>query len=179
MLKHNGYRPSATGKDPLRQYQGAVSRAQGKRFEKYIEMALRYYEQQGKAVIEKTPEPMVVTKNLGNGKFIAFFEKAAQPDYKGTVKGGKTIVFEAKYTDAEKIDQSRVTPEQVERLDKHYAMGAECFVIVGFGNGDFFRVPWSIWRNMKACFGHKYATPTELEPYRVFSDRDGVMLILD
>ena len=92
------HRPTSHKKDPMKQYQGAVSRAQGKHFEEYIDLSLRYYEQRGEAVVEKTPEPMRPTKDLGNGKFIAYYEKAAQPDYKGTLKGGRAVVFEAKYT---------------------------------------------------------------------------------
>lgn len=69
------HRPTSHKKDPMKQYQGAVSRAQGKHFEEYIDLSLRYYEQRGEAVVEKTPEPMRPTKDLGNGKFIAYYEK--------------------------------------------------------------------------------------------------------
>ena len=105
------HRPTSHKKDPMKQYQGAVSRAQGKHFEEYIDLSLRYYEQRGEAVVEKTPEPMRPTKDLGNGKFIAYYEKAAQPDYKGTLKGGRAVVFEAKYTHSAQMEQSRVTRE--------------------------------------------------------------------
>ncbi|OPZ65914.1 MAG: Holliday junction-specific endonuclease [Firmicutes bacterium ADurb.Bin506] len=166
-------------KDPVKQYQGAVSRAQGKHFEDYIDLALRYYEQRGEATIEKTPEPMRPTKDLGNGKFLAYYEKQAQPDYKGTRKGGKTVIFEAKYTSATQIDQSRVTREQAERFDKYHSMGAECFVVAGLGNGNCYRVPWEVWRDMKGRFGHKHATAEELEPYQLSIGRSGVLLLLD
>ena len=150
------HRPTSHKKDPMKQYQGAVSRAQGKHFEEYIDLSLRYYEQRGEAVVEKTPEPMRPTKDLGNGKFIAYYEKAAQPDYKGTLKGGRAA-----------------------RLDDHLAAGAMCFVVAGFGNGDVFRIPWEVWRDMKTHFGHKYATPEELEAYKVPLGRNGVLLLLD
>lgn len=123
------HRPTSHKKDPMKQYQGAVSRAQGKHFEEYIDLSLRYYEQRGEAVVEKTPEPMRPTKDLGNGKFIAYYEKAAQPDYKGTLKGGRAVVFEAKYTHSAQMEQSRVTREQAARLDDHLAAGAMCFVV--------------------------------------------------
>ena len=110
------HRPTSHKKDPMKQYQGAVSRAQGKHFEEYIDLSLRYYEQRGEAVVEKTPEPMRPTKDLGNGKFIAYYEKAAQPDYKGTLKGGRAVVFEAKYTHSAQMEQSRVTREQAASL---------------------------------------------------------------
>ena len=112
------YRPPPK-KNPVNQYRGAVARAQGKRFESYIDASLKYYQQQGLAIVEKTPEPMRPTKDLGNGKFIAFFEKAAQPDYKGTLKGGRAVVFEAKFTASDHIDQDRVTQDQAASLDEH------------------------------------------------------------
>ena len=104
------HRPTSHKKDPMKQYQGAVSRAQGKHFEEYIDLSLRYYEQRGEAVVEKTPEPMRPTKDLGNGKFIAYSEKAAQPDYKGTLKGGRAVVFEAKYTHSAQMSRA-ASPE--------------------------------------------------------------------
>ena len=89
------YRQTTHRKDPVKQYKGAISKAQGKHFEDYIDLALRYYEQKGEAAIEKTPEPMRPTRDLGNGKFIAYYEKHAQADYKGTLKGGRTVLFDA------------------------------------------------------------------------------------
>ena len=112
------HRPTSHKKDPMKQYQGAVSRAQGKHFEEYIDLSLRYYEQRGEAVVEKTPEPMRPTKDLGNGKFIAYYEKAAQPDYKGTLKGGRAVVFEAKHTDDDRIEYNRLTKERHPRAGR-------------------------------------------------------------
>ena len=80
-------------KDPRRQLMGKISKAKGKHFEERLDASFAYYRDCGYAIIEKTPEPMRPTKNLGNGKFIAFFEKKAQPDYKGTIKGGRTVMF--------------------------------------------------------------------------------------
>lgn len=179
MARGNQYRTPVTAKDPARQYQGAVNRAQGKQFERLIDDALAYYEQKGTAAIEKTPEPMRPTKDLGTGKFIAYYEKQAQPDYKGTLKGGRSVVFEAKHTTSDRIEQNRVTQEQSDRLDKYQSMGALCFVFVGFNMRDFFKVPWDVWREMKKTYGRKYTTQEELEPYRVATGRMGNLLILD
>ena len=94
-------------------------------------------------------------------------------------KGGRAVVFEAKYTHSAQMEQSRVTREQAARLDDHLAAGAMCFVVAGFGSGDVFRIPWEVWRDMKMHFGHKYATPEELEAYKVPLGRNGVLLLLD
>ena len=94
-------------KDPKRQLLGKIAKVRGKQFESRIDDSFAYYAQKGFAIIEKTPEPMHPTKNLGNGKFIAYYEKQAQPDYKGTIKGGRTVMFEAKFTAADRMEQSR------------------------------------------------------------------------
>ena len=98
-------------KDPKRQLLGKIARECGKQFEGRIDAALEYYAIKGFADIEKTPEPMKPIKDLGNGRFIACYEKKAQPDYKGTLKGGRSIMFEAKFTATERMEQSRVLEE--------------------------------------------------------------------
>ena len=162
-------------KDPKRQLLGKIAKARGKQFESRIDDSFAYYAQKGFAIIEKTPEPMHPTKNLGNGKFIAYYEKQAQPDYKGTLKGGRAIVFEAKHTDANRIDQLRVTEDQAAALTRHESMGALCFILVSFRFENFYAVPWSVWRDMKGQFGKVSANEDDLLPYMV----PGIMTFLD
>lgn len=150
-------------KDPKRQLLGKIAKARGKQFESRIDDSFAYYAQKGFAIIEKTPEPMHPTKNLGNGKFIAYYEKQAQPDYKGTIKGGRTVMFEAKFTAADRMEQSRVLQSQQDYMDRHQALGARCFVIAGFSSGMVYCVPWDIWKTMKDHFGRKYVTEADLE----------------
>lgn len=168
-------------KDPRRQLIGAVSKAQGKRFEERLDKAFAYYREHGGAIVEKTPEPMRPVQNLGNGRFVAFFEKKAQPDYKGTIKGGRTVMFEAKFTSAGKMEQSRVLPGQSDYLDRHQELGARCYVIAGFSTGAVYRFPWNVWRNMKKHYGRKFVTEadTGIAAYLVPVTRDGILLLLD
>ncbi len=166
-------------KDPKRQKQGALSKEKGKQFEARLDEAFAYYRQRGFAGIEKTPEPMHPTQNLGNGKFIAFFAKKAQPDYEGTIKGGRTVMFEAKFTSTDRLAQSRVLQVQADYLEFRQQLGAHCFVVVGFSSGNVYRIPWPIWREMKENFGRKYVTEAELDKYRVPTAQNGVLLILD
>lgn len=166
-------------KDPRRQRLGAIAKAQGKRFEERLDEAFAYYRDRGYAIIEKTPEPMRPTKNLGNGKFIAFFEKKAQPDYKGVIKGGRAVMFEAKFTSKERMEQNRVERGQGEYLDRHQVLGARCFVVVGFSTGEVYRLPWDNWKDMKRKWGRKYVTEADLEDYRVPTARNGALLLLD
>ena len=110
---------------------------------------------------------MRVIKNLGGGKFIAIFEKKAQPDYKGTLKNGKTIIFEAKHTENDRIEQSRLTDTQVKLLTKYHSMNAQCYVLVTVQMRTFYFVPWQVWRDMKEIYGRKYMTIDELKKYQV------------
>ena len=95
---------------------------------------------------------MRVIKPYGDrrfGQFIAVYSKKAQPDYKGTLKGGRSIMFEAKYTDSDRITKDRVSKEQTDYMDSHHALGARCYVIIGFKSGEAYRIPWDVWQKMK------------------------------
>lgn len=166
-------------KDPLRQWQGKVSKAKGKQFENMLDLTFAYYKQRGFAIVEKTPEPMRPTKNLGGGRFEAFFEKKAQPDYKGTIKGGRTVMFEAKYTSSDRMEQSRVSPGQTDYMNIHSELGARCYVVIGFEKGDVYLIPWDIWKNMKEHFGRKYVKESDLNDFKVKTAWNGTMLIFN
>ena len=155
------------GKDPRRQIQGYKSRAVGKNFEDFITASCKDYDERNVAFIEKTPEPMKIIRPQEAGRFITCFAKSAQPDYKGTLFSGRSVCFEAKHTDSDRILQSAVTEEQEKCLDRHESMGAICFVLVSIQLQHFFRVPWCIWKEMKLYFGHKYMSVDELKQYRV------------
>ena len=162
--------PTATTalKNVQRSLRGSQSRQAGAYFENMIEASLRWYGDKGVAEIIKTPEPM---KPLGKpnqrGQFLACFTKAAQPDFNGTALNGRSVVFEAKHTDNDKIEYSRLTDEQIRQLSKHHKLGAFAFVLVSFGLKDFYRIPWEVWENMRDKFGHKHIKKNECEPYRV------------
>jgi recombination protein U len=165
-------------KNPRRQYQGMANRAQGEHFEAIIDDACTYYARKGVASIEKTPEPMRPTKDLGGGKFIAHYKKKAQPDYTGALNGGRAVRFEAKFTSTEKMEQSRVSKEQGEKLDEFAALGAVCFVLVAFDRCGYYRIPWEVWRAMKERYGRLYIKPEDLEDYKL-PFVNGVLYILE
>ncbi|MCI8935196.1 MAG: hypothetical protein HFE80_11970 [Clostridiaceae bacterium] len=159
------------------QYQNAVNNAQGHFFEDYIKRACVLYSQQGRAEIEKTPEPFRVTaKNRNDGTFSGRFTARAQPDFQGTLDGGRSIVFEAKYTTTDRMKQGVVTDEQAKCLQHHHERGALSAVCVGIQNSFFF-VPWLLWADMKNLFGRKYVTADDLEELRV--KFNGSVLFLD
>ena len=147
---------------------GMQSKRAGDSFEDTIAASLVWYEQHGEACIEKTPEPMKpLSRPDKYGRFKACYTKAGQPDFKGTIRGGRSVVFEAKHTDDDRIKYDRLTKEQVEKLDTHHNLGAVAFVLVSFGLEGFYRIPWKTWRDMKAIYGRKYITRQEAERFRV------------
>ena len=166
-------------KDPKRQLLGKIARQKGQYFEQRLDGSFDYYRDRGYAVIEKTPEPMKVIKPEGNGRFLACYTKKAQVDYKGTIKGGRTVMFEAKFTAADRMEQSRVLQSQQDYMDRHQALGARCFVIAGFSSGMVYCVPWDIWKTMKDHFGRKYVTEADLEKYQVQTAWNGTLLLLN
>jgi recombination protein U len=155
---------------------GAKARNNGQQFESLIERACLRYMALKIAYIEKTPEPMKpLSKANQYGQFAACYVKHAQPDYKGTLKGGRAVVFEAKHTDGQRIEQNRVTPEQAAALNRHESMGALCFVLVSFSFENFYAVPWKVWRDMAGQFGKVSANEKDLLPYLA----PGIMTFLD
>lgn len=167
--------------DTQRQLIGRRSKVAGDMFEGIITGACNYYREKGAAIIEKTPEPMRPLKPYGDrryGKYIACFVKQAQPDYKGVLCDGTAIIFEAKHTDTDRINENVITETQRQNLDDFQMMGARCFVMVSMGFREFFRIPWTIFRDMKNRYGRKYMKLEELEPFKLKQYR-GTLLMLE
>lgn len=164
--------------DPRRQLIGKMARAKGARFEARLDATFDYYRRTGYAVVDKTPEPMKVIRSLGNGQFVACYVKRAQPDYKGTIKGGRTVIFEAKFTSADKMEQSRVLDTQADYMERQTALGARCYVVAGFSTGGVYRLPWEVWSRMKEHFGRKYITEADLDKYKVTTIWNDVLQLL-
>ena len=149
---------------------GKLAKSNGAFFEHQIDCTCEWYKMQYLAYIEKTPEPMRPLKPLEKGKFVACFEKAAQPDYKGTLQGGKAICFEAKFSNRPIIEKKRVTDEQMGALALHHRLGAETFILVCFGDDivpEYFRIPFEVWRDMKKIYGRVHLKKEELGSYRL------------
>lgn len=161
--------------------QGRRSKATGDHFESMLNAACNYYRSKRKAIIEKTPEPMRTIKPYGDrrrGLYIACFEKQAQPDYKGVLCDGTAIIFEAKHTDGNRINQSVISSTQEDILNAFANMGAQCFVMVSIRFENFYRVPWAIFSSMKKLYGRKYMTEDELRPY-MLQYKNGTVLFLE
>lgn len=156
------------------------SQAVGDMFENILGASCYYYREKGVAIVEKTPEPMRPIKPYGDrkrGQYIACYTKQAQPDYKGVLCDGRAIIFEAKYTDHDRIQESVITQTQRQNLDDFQVMGAQCFVMVSMGFQSFYRVPWKVFGNMKNYYGRKYMTLEDLVPYKLSRERGTVLML--
>lgn len=154
-----------------------VNNAQGRTLEQMIEGAARAYKIKRRAQVIKTPEPFqVLKKDRRHGRAEVQFTAHAQPDFIGCLAGGRMIVFEAKHTRKDRINQSAVTDTQADALDTYENLGAVAGVCCCVQDS-YYMVPWGIWREMGGIFGRKYATKEDLEPFRV--KFDGVVRFLD
>lgn len=158
-------------------YQNRKNNAQGHIFEEMINNGCAYYKRHGKAAIDKTPEPFrVMKKNKSNGTFTGRFTSLALPDYQGTLHTGRSIVFEAKYTTTDQIKRNVLTQNQMDTLEHHHKMNAVTAVCVGIQQ-NFYFIPWTIWREMKAIYGRQYLTRSDINRYSV--KFNGAVLFLD
>jgi recombination protein U len=163
-------------KDPRRQYQNTANNAQGQAFEGYIKAGCEVYRGSGVADVEKTPEPFKVMSKQESGVFTGRFTALAQPDFEGTLAGGRSIVFEAKYTTTDRLKRGILTDTQMRTLARRDSLGALAGICAGIGN-NFYFVPWEVWRDMKERCGRQYVTASDIEPYRVRFT--GAVLFLD
>ena len=106
-------------------------------------------------------------------------QKTAQSDYKGTLAGGVGIMFDAKHTSTNMIKQNAVTNKQFEDFNLCHDLGVKCFVLVSVRFESFYRIPWSVWKNMENLFGHKYMTLEELQPYKIRATLGGIFFLDD
>ena len=151
-----------------RQIAGAQARAAGAMFEKQIEGSLNWHFERGILKADKTPEPMKPIRPMGKGgQFLACYEKKAQVDFSGTMRGGRSVRFEAKQTNTDRFERKRLTDEQMDDLRDHQSLGALCFVLLCFGFDHFYRVPWHVWENMKKIYGRKYVTEKDVQQFRI------------
>lgn len=146
---------------------GKHSKAAGKAFEDLINNSCAWYMQQKLAKIEKQAEPMRPVKSLGKGQYVAIFESKAGTDYKGTLKGGRAVVFEAKHTDSDRILRNVVKEWQLQYLVDHDRLGALCFVLISFGMRNYYRIPIADWLAMKQKYGRLYLKEDDIQEYKL------------
>lgn len=155
---------------------GAQNKSTGELFEKLIISSCAYYRERKAALIEKTPEPFRITGSVGQGKFTGFFTRQAQPDFKGTLAGGRAIVFDAKATSTEKIPVASLTDEQKDTLLLHDELGAVSGVMMCFGFNRFAFMPIKKFLCAKELNGHAYWTAKECADQNAIIEKRGNLL---
>ena len=155
----------------MNRMRGYKSKYNGARFELIIEHACSVYAHKGIAMIEKTPEPLKMIRAGRGNEVVAVFEKKAQPDFQGTLQGGRSIVFEAKHTNGTNIEFDRITPTQHKYLAKHDALGARVYIIISFSFKRFFLVPYFNWTGLEEVLNKKSANLQDLKKYEIDLER--------
>lgn len=145
-----------------------VSSARGRAFEGLLMRGCNYYRQNGVAIINKVNEPYIVTKKNGN-KFMGRFTGRAEPDFKGVLRGGRAVAFEAKSTQKSRIQRSALTDTQMEWLREQKKFGALTFVAVNIQE-KFYTVPFDLWDNMKLFYDKKFLMHDDIADYEVIYD---------
>ncbi|MGM0237464.1 Holliday junction resolvase RecU [Enterococcus sp. AZ103] len=149
-----------------RSFQSNVNNQIGKQFEELILAGCQHYRQKQLAEINRIPEHFRVVKANRDGSFSGRFTGLAQPDFSGTLQGGRSIVFEAKATTNDHIKQSVISKEQKKKLNYHYINGALTGVCIRIKNVYAF-IPWKIWCDMKKRYGRLYMTESEAKEFAV------------
>lgn len=149
--------------------QGRKAKQNGKVFEQYVERSCIRYRTKGIADIKKTPEPMrpVGVLNQRRGIFKAVYEKKGQPDFLGTLRGGKSVMIEAKHTESPRLAFDRILPQQETDLQNTMDLGGLALVLISFGMKRFYCIEWFVWQEMKENIGKKSVNETDLEPFEV------------
>lgn len=158
-------------------FAAAMSNGRGRLFEDMVKGGCQYYKNQGRAKIEKMPEPFrVLTKDRANGIATIRFTAHAQPDFIGCLAGGICIAFETKYTDTEKLHRRVLTDTQAASLQEYYERGAIAAVCAGIRDR-YFMLPWRVFSEMKERYGRQYVRAEDIAAYEV--KFNGVVLFLD
>lgn len=166
MVKQSEGKPA----DDKQRLRNTISSQRGRDFETAILQGCEYYKSIGRAAINKVNEPYIVTKRMDKGYFVGRHTGKAEPDFKGVLKGGRAVAFEAKSTQKSRIQKSALTPAQSDWLTEQDTLGAYTFVAVNIRD-KCYNIPFIIWDRMKEIYDKKYLMPDDIKEYEV--DYDG------
>lgn len=139
------------------QESGLKAKRNGQRFEQILDKYFSFYAEMGYCNIEKTPEPFKFIKPYTSNLFVGCFLKSAQPDYKGTLKGGRSIVLEAKSVSGGKIQLSALTENELKELIRHRNLGACSGVLVYDSEmSNIYLLPIVLIEKMEEIFNKKH-----------------------
>lgn len=147
---------------------GLKAKTNGKIFEGILDKYFSYYAAKGYCNIEKTPEPYRFIKPYSSYLFVGCFLKSAQPDYKGTLKGGRSIVLEAKSVSNGRINLSALTENEYKQLKLHKELGACTGVIVYDSvESNIYLLPFIMFEEMENLFKLKHIKLNLLQKFEI------------
>jgi recombination protein U len=105
----------------------------GMGFEYALEHTNRMYEAMELAVVNKRPTPVRIQQKIAGGKITGYLEKPSTVDFDGTLRGGRSIVYEAKECrDPNRFPLSNIEEHQVDYLRKCHELGGISFILIEF-----------------------------------------------
>lgn len=103
--------------------------------EEIVEISCNQYQDRNLAVIRKVPTPVKVLSNKG-GRVTGFYEKKSTVDFEGTLKGGRSVAFEAKQTKGISLSLNNISKHQIDYMKDVVKMDGIAFVLICFSELD-------------------------------------------
>lgn len=154
----------------------------GQALEDMVEKSNQKYKAQGRAQIDKIPEPVnQISKVDKRGQFKAHYAEKAIVDFVGTYKG-HSIAFDAKETSVEtRFDLGNVKTHQYNYLATHVAHGGVGFLLVWFKEQDeMYYLPFELldeyWQEQFRG-GRKSIPYEEIAKNKYLIERSGLVLV--
>lgn len=143
----------------------------GMNFEKKIELANKYYNMQGIAIVEKVPTAWKILRGAGGKIKTAFPEKKSICDFLG-IQDGRAVAFEAKETNnTTSFLLSRIEPHQWAFLEKWYKNNGVTFVLIHLSSHkEYYKIPMETllyFRHRAETGGRKSMTREEMKSFEV------------
>lgn len=154
----------------------------GKAFEEEVILANKQYQRKGIALIQKISTPWTVIRR-GKQIVSAFPEGKSTLDFRGTVKGGKSISFDCKENKKEErgLPLSYIQDHQIEYMRQALEVGEISFILCYmamkdkryFISGDNVICYWDRWQRNKGKRGYNFI-PTEI--MKEVKSQNGIIL---
>lgn len=124
----------------------ASSRAnRGRWYQRLVTAACRFYDAQERAYIAEIPTPM----GIARGGEAAFFKEKAITDYFGTLKGGRSVAFDAKGSMAAAY-RAGIPDHQLRVMEHVHKLDGVSGVLIGFQIEETIWSWWVPWPSAEA-----------------------------
>lgn len=153
----------------------------GALFEQEVIYANEAYKRKGIALIQKISTPWKVVRR-GNQIVSAFPEGKSTLDFRGTVKGGKSVSFDCKESEDERgLPLKHIEPHQIEYIREAIVMGEISFILCLMKvYNKRYLIPgrkvldyWDFWQSNK---GKRNCNYIAIEDMIEVKSRDGIVL---